>query len=146
MLYLDKNGQSGAHKICQILEKLDLAAIVASNFHTLHTTPLERLFHSLKTYLYRREVCINDINFTEIKQDSPPCRMQKFENLLIFGEPEIHKYEPINVKFGTREGPVHCAKFHINPLIDSLRQGEKHQNRYLSKFNTGDAAAFNKLK
>jgi len=55
-------------------------------------------------HLYRREACINDINFTEMSKKSHPYGATKFENFGIFGVffgPEIPKYGPINMKFST---------------------------------------------
>jgi len=60
-------------------------------------------------HLYRREPCINHINFTTIEHGK--------QTLQFFGT-ETPKYGPMKVKFGTMEvtfGLICCAKFHINP-------------------------------
>jgi len=77
-----------------------------SHHDFLLTNPLfiSRIPPNLK-HLYKKEACINDINFTKIEQGSRPCEATKFENLPFrFFSWKIPKFGPINVKFGTTKG------------------------------------------
>jgi len=97
-------------------------------------------FETFET-LYRKKACIDHINFTKIEQGSHPCcggeKVRKFRDFsdLWVGNHQIWTYQ----RKIWLNGPLHCAKFHVNLSNTSFLQDENPQNRDLNKFNTSSA-------